>query len=226
MKLNKKIDWSDQEIETLTILFKKGYSDKKIGEELNLNYLTVRNKRKHLGLMKKGLTGEAYINKFKEDRKKSYQRDKEKYWSQDPEVRKAKDIAKQKKYQKNIIEFFMSGDRLKYWKFYIRRKKDESRGRTKYKVTITPEDLEEQWLKQNGHCNYMGLKLRPFQKDDPNYDTERQLSVDQIEPGKGYVKGNIQFVSYKANTLKSDYNHNDFLELLECMLENGKTVKK
>lgn len=50
------------------------------------------------------------------------------------------------------------------------------------------------------HCPVFGFKLRTgagsFSPDAP--------STDRIDPTKGYVRGNIQIISLKANTMKSN----------------------
>ena len=50
------------------------------------------------------------------------------------------------------------------------------------------------------YCPYLNIKLTTDPKDnkEPNYAT-----VDRIESCKGYIKGNVQVVSRKANMMKS-----------------------
>jgi hypothetical protein len=68
-------------------------------------------------------------------------------------------------------------------------------------------------------CPILALRLRPGNRDTAP-------SLDRIDSRKGYVRGNIQVISNRANRLKSDANLEEvmrlaiFLYLLE--LNNGK----
>lgn len=46
-----------------------------------------------------------------------------------------------------------------------------------------------------------------------NGHADGSLSVDRIDSTKGYVKGNIRFISHRANTLKSDATDQELIML-------------
>ena len=65
------------------------------------------------------------------------------------------------------------------------------------------------------HCPLLGLEL-----SYANYTTARTpdnyASLDKIDPTKGYVMGNVQIVSFRANTLKNSAT----LEELKMIVQN------
>lgn len=72
-------------------------------------------------------------------------------------------------------------------------------------INITLEDLKEQWEKQKGICPFTGLKLiLPHDSNIHEIDFFHRASLDRIDSSKGYIKGNIQFVSTPINYMKSD----------------------
>lgn len=56
-------------------------------------------------------------------------------------------------------------------------------------------------------CPYLGHKLRSSGR------YSNSPSIDRIDSSKGYVKGNIQVISWEANQLKKQMTHEAFSEL-------------
>ena len=46
------------------------------------------------------------------------------------------------------------------------------------------------------------------------------ISVDQIEPKKGYTKENIQLICMAVNQLKSDFDMNTILYICKQIIQN------
>jgi hypothetical protein len=57
-------------------------------------------------------------------------------------------------------------------------------------------------------CQYLNLELTA-KKGIGRADS--QMSLDRIDPDKGYVKGNVSVISYKANRMKNDASINELL---------------
>ena len=81
---------------------------------------------------------------------------------------------------------------------------------------LTLEDLKQVWEQQNGICPYTGLKL-----ELPTHTERKNIwyraSLDRIDSSKGYVVGNIQFVSTPINLMKStmsDLETKQYLKLI------------
>lgn len=67
-------------------------------------------------------------------------------------------------------------------------------------------------------CPYFGVVLAPAAgKGGPRYNSP---SLDRIDNAKGYVKGNVEVISYRANALKRD------LSLAEMELVGAALAKR
>lgn len=91
------------------------------------------------------------------------------------------------------------------------------------KCTISLEDLEELWNKQEGLCAYTKLPLilathQNLKKNIPKWNL---ASVDRIDSNKGYEKDNIQFVSRTINYAKNDMTHEETINFLQYIKENA-----
>lgn len=72
-------------------------------------------------------------------------------------------------------------------------------------------DIEVSDITIPGLCPVFGIPI--FLGDGKVCDNSP--SLDRINPDKGYVKGNISVISYKANRCKSDLSKEDLINLLK-----------
>lgn len=85
---------------------------------------------------------------------------------------------------------------------------------------VTLEDLKHLWIAQQGVCQYTGVELtHPHNHgiNDPLYTA----SLDRIDSTRGYVKGNIQFISIAANFAKGQMTHEDMIRFCELIKLTG-----
>lgn len=84
-----------------------------------------------------------------------------------------------------------------------------------------PYDLDADYLKSiwNGKCAVFGcdILIKTDRRNAMNH-----AEVDKINPGLGYVRGNVQWVCHRANRLKD----NATIEELEMVLANMKRNSK
>ncbi len=68
------------------------------------------------------------------------------------------------------------------------------------------------------YCPVLGIKLDYFAEGKPN---DNSPSFDRVDNNKGYVKDNVQIISYKANRIKNDVLINELKLILEYMENHG-----
>lgn len=84
------------------------------------------------------------------------------------------------------------------------------------------EYLKEIWDNQN-ICVYTGVDLQlPKSKgvNNPLYTA----SIDRIKSDKGYIKGNLQFISIASNLAKNTMSHEQMLEFCDLIVKNKKPI--
>jgi hypothetical protein len=94
--------------------------------------------------------------------------------------------------------------------------------RRNYEYDVDLEYLKKVWDSCNV-CVYSGVKLTlptHIQNNNPLVTA----SIDRIDSTKGYVKGNIQYISITANHAKNSMSHEQMLEFCELIMENKKPI--
>jgi hypothetical protein len=68
-----------------------------------------------------------------------------------------------------------------------------------------PFDLDAEYLKglmpDDGLCPIFRTRMILYTEDGP---TDERLSIDRKDPSLGYLKGNVQLLSFRANRAKND----------------------
>jgi predicted DNA-binding protein YlxM (UPF0122 family) len=84
-----------------------------------------------------------------------------------------------------------------------------------FEFSVSNEDLWNLFLKQNKKCALSGLEL-VFYTVRSKFQT---ASLDRIDPSKGYIKENIQWVHKDVNRIKMDLSEDRFLSLVKSIYE-------
>lgn len=85
--------------------------------------------------------------------------------------------------------------------------------------TVNADQLYDLFLKQDRRCALTGAKL--------SLEKEHSLclSLDQKDPGKGYVLNNLQWLAWCVNRAKGDLGIEHFYEMCEIVLEHRKVQR-
>jgi len=79
----------------------------------------------------------------------------------------------------------------------------------KLPFTIKPEDLSKLY-NENHYCCLSGIDLS---LDLTKSLRDQNLSVDRIDPNRGYEPDNIQLVDKRINMMKQSFSNDEFIEL-------------
>lgn len=83
-----------------------------------------------------------------------------------------------------------------------------------------PFDLDKNDIVVPEYCPVLGIKLERGTKGFH----EASPSLDQIIPGKGYIKGNVVVMSFRANRMKHDASLDELRKLLSFLENLNKQV--
>jgi hypothetical protein len=109
-------------------------------------------------------------------------------------------------------------DEFSKFRWFLARAKQR-----KHIVDITLQDLKEQWEKQNGTCPYTGWVLKAMDGTNKTKQlpyTPDRASLDRIDSSKGYIKGNIQYVSMMAQFAKNKWADEQLVKFCKAVAEN------
>lgn len=90
---------------------------------------------------------------------------------------------------------------------------------------LTVEYLKEIWDEQDGKCPFTGfdLELRTYSSRDGFRDKLlhiKSASLDRIDNTKGYVQGNVRWVSVMFNFARNIFSDEEVIEFAQAVVEN------
>ena len=82
--------------------------------------------------------------------------------------------------------------------------------------------LKELWEQQQGICPFSGVNLVLNAYTNIFKDQRFSASLDRIDSSKGYIKGNVRWVSRAINHLKNDMSDEQLIEFLNLICDKYK----
>lgn len=99
-------------------------------------------------------------------------------------------------------------DQYSPFRYFIKKAKERQKHHKNKKFkyfNITLEYLLELWENQKGICPYTKVKMNLPESVDATRNSPKCASLDRIDPSKGYIKGNVQFITQFVNLGKNKY---------------------
>ena len=205
----KKIKLTREEKKEIRALFLSGLTVTEVSEKMNRSYNTI------LPYTKSEEEQEKHFKAREEKRKKGFNSE-----------RREKKKQAQIKYLNTEAGFIV----MKYSDLAKSSRKRKESGKTGIEI-FSREDFFEAWdehkTKYGKRCAYTGepvlLKRRLAKKNGKlNKVPPNLLSVDRLDPEKGYTKDNIVFCSWAVNDRKNAVTIKDCYRIIEIYEERNK----
>lgn len=82
------------------------------------------------------------------------------------------------------------------------------------------EYLRHLWESQDGTCPITGWRLVPRKHNYKEPLTIKSASLDRIDNSKGYIQGNVRFVSVMANYARNTFSDEELIEFCKAVANN------
>lgn len=121
-----------------------------------------------------------------------------------------------------VVKYVRQPDNDAKFRWYMKGIKKNSKQR-KQDYDIDIEYLHQLWAEQNGVCPFtkQKLELRTHSYRNKIFDKPYQASLDRIDNSKGYIKGNVRFVSLMFNYARNTFSDSDVIEFCKKISEHN-----
>ena len=106
-------------------------------------------------------------------------------------------------------------DQYTPFRYYFRNTKKRFKD-----FNLSLEYLKQLWEKQKGICPYTGIKLQLAEYKTNHNNPIYTASLDRIDSSKGYIIGNVQFISTAINYMKNNMSHKDTIILCNIIAKH------
>lgn len=112
------------------------------------------------------------------------------------------------------------------FKWFVRRTKNRANNK---ESNVSVEYLQQLWNEQCGICPLTGFNLKlptgttGWIKTNPL--TIYSASLDRIDNSKGYIEGNVRFISVMANYARNIFTDEEVIQFAEAVVEYNKLRK-
>ena len=109
-------------------------------------------------------------------------------------------------------------DEYSIFRKYVSRGRERDKKRN-YEFNLTVEYLKKLWEEQQGICPFTGWQLiLPKSTDYPwKEKSPKNASLDRIDNSKGYIEGNVRFISYMANIGRQTFLDEQLIEFCKAV---------
>jgi hypothetical protein len=101
-----------------------------------------------------------------------------------------------------------------FWAPFLKRSKERG-----LEVSITPMDLEQLFLKQQGKCAFTGIPIKLPLNSIERRKSIQTASLDRIDNNKPYTKDNIQWVHKVTNIMRRSLSIAEFKHWCKLVAE-------
>jgi hypothetical protein len=111
---------------------------------------------------------------------------------------------------------------LSPFRFFLKLTRARAKKSIRKICEIDESYLQELWINQKGICPYTGWTLQlPYGSEGWKGEVStNRASLDRKDSSKGYVKGNLQFISFMANLAKNNFTESELIKFCQAVVKN------
>ena len=86
---------------------------------------------------------------------------------------------------------------------------------------ISAKFLKDLYIEQNGLCYYSGMPISMVKRDPRVLHDPFKMTLDRVDPKKGYVKDNVVWCAYCVNSMKQKMPLKTFVNVCRAIAKNS-----